>query len=159
MMSAAAGSAELGCEVAGRFRRVAYRFAGFFARPPVPCPGALPDGAVWREIAAPFEGVGVRLPALVGESPSPDDVQALARQLGVADADYWLYLTYDCWAGAIDFVYGLGSREGVPIPPVEASARDRVTAAYTGLMEQFGVPADRAIGFEPFERGYWGDDR
>ena len=136
---------------------MAYQFAGFFACPPVPRPVDLPVGAAWRGIAAPFVGVGVRLPALVGEVPPPSDVEAFARQLGIHAAARWLYLTYASWGGNIDFVYGLGSLDGVPIGPVEESAHEKVEVAYTGLMEQFGVSADAAMRFEPFERGYWGD--
>jgi hypothetical protein len=136
---------------------MAYWFAGFFARPVVPRPEALPQGAVWREITTPFVGVGVRLPALLGKVPPPADVQTLARELGLLAADRWIYLTYTCWAGQIDVVYGLGSRGGVPFGPVKESARQTVKAAYTSLMEQFGIPAETALRFEPFTRGYWGD--
>jgi hypothetical protein len=75
---------------------VAYEFAGFFARPSVPRPEALPEGAVWREITTPFVGVGVRLPALTDSEglPALADVQALARSLGVSAADRWVYLNY-----------------------------------------------------------------
>ena len=38
-----------------------YEFTGYFARPAVPQPVSLPTGAVWREIAVPFVGVGVRV--------------------------------------------------------------------------------------------------
>jgi hypothetical protein len=69
-----------------------------------------------------------------------------------------VYLSYVCWAGQIDFVYGLGSCGGVPFGPVkEDDAHDAVKAAYTGLMEQFGVSAPVALQFEPFRRGYWGE--
>lgn len=96
---------------------MAYQFAGFLASPRVPRPDVLPIGAVWRDIVMPFFGVGVRLPALLGKSPPRAEVETLARQCGVYAAERWLYLTYDCWGGAIDFVYGLGSRDGVPSVP------------------------------------------
>jgi hypothetical protein len=136
---------------------VAYEFTGFFARPAVPQPRTLPQGAVWRAIAKPFTGVGVRLP----DSDDrlllpPSETEALARQFGLDAAEFWVYLTYVCWGGDIDFVYGLGSRRGVTFGPVKDDTRDGVEAAYTGLMEQFGIPAAVAMQFEPFERGYWG---
>ena len=138
---------------------MAYEFAGFFAQPTVPCPGTLPPGAAWREITAPFMGVGVRLPSLLdGDTlPSPPDLHALATDMRLHAADRWIYLTYICWGGDIDFVYGLGCRGGVPFGPVKEDDHDKVEAAYTGLMEQFGISAEASLRFEPFMRGYWGD--
>ena len=142
-----------------RERRMAYWFTGFFARPTVQRPETLPRGGVWRDIATPFLGVGVRLSASGDdeELANPADVQALAGQLGLFAADSWVYLSYVCWGGRIDFVYGLGCRDGVPFGPVEESAHDKVKAAYTDLMEQFGISAADALRFEPFVRGYWGE--
>jgi hypothetical protein len=139
---------------------VAYEFAGFFARPTVLRPNVLPEGAVWRTITAPFVGIGVRLPTTDDPVvlPTPADVQALARSLGVFATDRWVYLNYVCWGGDIDFVHGLGSRDGVTFGPVEESDLDKVEAAYTGLMENFGISKVDALQFEPFTRGFWGDD-
>ncbi len=139
---------------------MAYEFAGFFARPTLPCPESLPPGGVWRDIDAPFVGVGVRLPSLIDDDtlPSPPDLHALARDLGLHDADRWIYMTYICLGGDIDFVYGLGSRGGVPFGPVKEDAPEKVEATYTGLMEQFGISAEVALRFAPFMRGYWGGD-
>jgi hypothetical protein len=139
---------------------VEYQFAGFFAQPTVPRPKALPEGAAWLSITTPFVGDGVRLPALIDPEVLPPlaDVQALARSLGVLDADSWIYLYYVCWGGDIDFVYGLGSRDGVPFGPAEESYRDKVEAVYTALMENFGVSTADALRFEPFMRGFWGED-
>jgi hypothetical protein len=136
-----------------------YEFTGFFARPGISRPMALPPGAVWREITSPFVGVGVRLPDSNDEPEllAPPDVEALARQLGLEAADCWVYLTYVCWGGDIDFVYGLGSHRGRRFGPVKEDEHGAVEAAYTGLMEQFGVPAEVALQFEPFRRGYWGE--
>ena len=138
---------------------MAYRFAGFFARPAVPRPAVLSQDAVWREIAVPFVGIGVRLPSLFREDDLPAicEVHALARQLGLEESDCWLYLTYICWGGDIDFVYGFGCRAGVKFGPVKEFAGDKVEGAYTGLMAQFGISADEALRFEPFERDYWGE--
>jgi len=137
---------------------VAYWFAGFFATD-FPRPAALPEGVVWRDIASPFVGVGVRLSARCDAAPRPPlaDVPALARSLGLDAAARWVYLDYVCWGGAINSVSGLGSRDGVPFGPVAESARDKVEDAYTGLMERFGVSKPDALRFEPFTRGYWGE--
>jgi hypothetical protein len=134
-----------------------YRFTGFFARPVGPQPVPLLPGAVWREIATPFSGVGVRLSGSDNRLLTQSEAEALARQFGLDAAECWVFLNYVCWGGSIDFVYGLGSRDGVPFGPVKETALDAVKTAYTGLMEQFGVSAAVALQFEPFRRGYWGE--
>jgi hypothetical protein len=95
-----------------------YEFTGFFARPAIPPPGMLPPGAVWREIAAPFAGVGVRLADSDNRALPLSEVEALARQFGLDATDGWLYLTYICWGGSIDYVFGLGSCGGVRFGPI-----------------------------------------
>lgn len=136
---------------------MAYEFTGFFARPAVPQPVALPPGAVWREIAAPFSGIGVRLPGSADRLLPPPEVEALARQFGLGAADRWVYLNYVCWGGDIDFVYGFGWHCGTAFGPIQEDARDAVEAVYTGLMGRFGVAAADALNFPPFIRGFWGD--
>jgi hypothetical protein len=144
---------------------MAYRFEGFFARPSVRRPDSLPHGVEWRTIDTPFVGVGVRLldadEEFVGsdELPEPTALRDLAIDLGLDAADCWIYLTYVCWGGDIDFVYGLGSCKGVPFGPVTESEHDKVVGAYTGLMETFGVSSEVALRFEPFARGYWDAER
>jgi hypothetical protein len=101
-------------------------------------------------------GVGVSLPSLLGNTPAREDVEALARQVGLAAADRWLYLTYICWAGQIDFVYGLGASGGVPFGPVEEDDEDGIKGAYSRLMAQLGVSEEDALHFAPFRRGFWG---
>jgi hypothetical protein len=128
---------------------MAYQFAGFFAQPAAVRLDSLPQHAIWRDIDAPFTVVGVRLPSLIGKSPTRADVQALARQPGLPGAECWLYLTYDCFGGEIDFVYGLGSRGGVPFGPVEEDNLGKAEAAYINLMARFGVSAEAAVRFEP----------
>ena len=144
---------------------MAYRFEGFFARPAVRRPATLPDGVIWRTIATPFVGVGVWLPDKddefggAEELPEPTAIQNLVTEIGLDATDCWLYLTYVCWGGEIDFVFGLGSRKGEAFGPVTESEHEKVEAAYIALMEQFGVSADIALHFEPFVRGYWDADR
>jgi hypothetical protein len=134
-----------------------YRFAGFFAKPWIDRPTSLPEGAVWRSVSVPFAGVGVRLPALIGQSPDPAEVERLLRQVGLHAATDWLYLTYDCWAGRIDYVYGLGVRSGHAFGPAKESDVSKVRAAYLELMGEFGVQPADALAFPPFVRGFWGD--
>jgi hypothetical protein len=134
-----------------------YQFAGFFARPPVSPPNRLPDDAVWRDVTVPFAGVGVRLPALLGKAPPAPEVMDLARRLGIDRARDWLFIVYDCWGGRIDYVYGLGTRDGQTFGPTEESAIAQVEGEYVVLMEQFGVLQQDALHFAPFERGYWGE--
>jgi hypothetical protein len=118
----------------------------------------LPAGAVGAEIRVPFVGTGVRVRSLFGEVPPANDVQDLARKIGVAAAHQWLYLTYDCWGGSIDFVYGFTSTDGILSTPVEDSSLDTVEATYLDLLSQFGITAAHAFHFAPFARGFWGDD-
>jgi len=134
-----------------------YRFAGFFAKPTIDRPLSLPDEAVWRTISAPFTGVGVRLPSLIGTSPNPDEVARLLQEVGLQSATDWLYLRYDCWAGRIDCVYELGSASGRAFGPVEELDVNKAKAVYLTLMGEFGVQPADALKFPPFVRGFWGD--
>ena len=79
-----------------------YEFTGFFARPAVPRPLALPPGADWREIDTPFVGVGVRLPGSDDRLLTPSEAEALAGQLGLDAAGCWVFLTYDTTPGYLD---------------------------------------------------------
>lgn len=133
-----------------------YRFAGFFAGPSIPLPKELPGGAVWREISIPFVGVGLRLESLIGESPEVSVIKALADQFGFSRAERWIYLTYDCWGGQLDFVYGLGVKDNVSFGPRESSEEDLVEEEYLGLMQAFGLEAPDALDFAPFRRRFWG---
>jgi hypothetical protein len=137
---------------------MAYEFKGFFAKPPVPQPVGLPTGAVWRVIGAPFRGVGLLLPEPFSRTPEVPEVWQLAHQLGLAGAD-WLYLTYLCWGGRIEFVYGFGACGDRTFGPVQESDPHAVEGAYTVLMGEFGVSAADAHYFPPFVRGFWGERR
>lgn len=134
---------------------MAYWFAGFFAQPVIRKPVNLPADASWREISSPFIGIGVRLEHLIGEQPTREAVKEIARELGLEESVCWLYLTYTCWAGKIDFVYGLGMRNGVPFGPLSESEQGRTELVYTNLMSHLGLLPEQAMQFEPFERGYW----
>ena len=136
---------------------MAYWFAGFFARPRFPQPGELPANADWRPLSAPFDGVGVRLPDLNGEEPTLETIRSLATQLGFDQSDSWIYLTYTCWGGRIDSVYGFSRSARGELGPIEESDGDKVEDAFVTLMEHFGVAASDARNFEPFRRGFWGD--
>jgi hypothetical protein len=136
---------------------MAYWFAGFFARPPVARPAALPPGACWKAIAEPFDGIGVRLPDLEGEEPPVETIEALAKQFGLGGATTWVYLTYTCWAGRVDSVYGLVRTPQEQFGPLGESDGDKVRQAYLDLMARFGVAEHDALDFPPFYRGFWGD--
>ncbi len=134
-----------------------YRFSGFFAQPRVDQPAVLPGRAVWREISAPFTGVGISLPGVAGKRPGPDEVRRLLAEVGLGDAANWLFIDYATWGGPIDCVYGLGSSTGRAFGPVDESARDAVEPAYLELMRAFGVALADALKFPPFVRGFWGE--
>jgi len=137
------------------FALMAYWFSGFFAKPSVEPPTTLPERAVWREIVSPFVGVGVLLAELQGERPSSEEVQSLVQRLGIDRAD-WIYLTYVCWAGSVDSVYGLGVCGGRPFGQVDEDRGTHTREAYIRLMGEFGVSPENAMRFPPFERGFWG---
>jgi hypothetical protein len=134
-----------------------YRFTGFFARPAIERPATLPAGAVWREVAAPFAGVGVSLPGLADDEPGPDKARRLLAEVGLGGATDWLFINYVTWAGPIDSVYGLGSSGGREFGPVAETADDNTRAAYLKLMGAFGVAPADALDFPPFLRGFWGE--
>ena len=137
---------------------MSYWFAGFFARPRLPKPEILPARACWRAIDAPFDGVGVDLPHLHGERPSVAEIEEMARDFGLAASTAWLYLTYTCWGGELDSVYGFGkSDDRGRIGPIDVGTGEQVEPAYLALMDHFGVAADDAMDFPPFRRGFWSD--
>jgi hypothetical protein len=135
---------------------MAYEFAGFFARPPLPQPTVLPPTAVWREIVSPFIGIGVRLPWLLGQEPTEAEVDGLAAQLGLGRADRWIYLTYDCWGGMLVGVYGMGTSLGQRFGPSGLTEGPQTgEATFLNLMSEFGVSPEGANNFAPFRRGFW----
>jgi hypothetical protein len=135
---------------------MAYQFAGFFAPSDVEIinPPALPAEAIFRKITTPFIGVGVRLPSMVGMSPSVDEVNALAVATGIAQARTWLYLGYDTW-GNIDWVYALGAQDGKEFGPIDDSNLETVENTFVEVMARIGVDAQNALQFTPFVRGFW----
>lgn len=134
-----------------------YHFTGFFARLALVCPARLPTGAVWREVTAPFAGVGVRHPNLTHDEPGSGEAARLLAEVGLDGETDWLFINYVTWAGRIEDVYGVGSRGGRAFGPIRASDDHEAGDAYLELMGAFGVPAADALQFLPFERGYWGE--
>ncbi|WP_073213236.1 hypothetical protein [Massilia sp. CF038] len=135
---------------------MAYQFAGFLA----PSDGeiinssALPAESLIRRITTPFVGVGIRLPSLVGMTPSADEINALAAATGIAQAKSWLYLAYDTW-GNIDSVYALGVQDGKQFGPIDDSNSQTVETTFVDVMARIGVDAKNALQFSPFVRGFW----
>jgi hypothetical protein len=134
-----------------------YRFTGFFVRPAIERPAALPAGVIWREVAAPFAGVGVYLPGLVGKKPGLDEARQLLAEVGLNGAADWLFIDYVTWAGRIDSVSGLGSSGGRAFGPVAESDGEKTRAAYLKLMGAFGVAEVDAFDFPPFVRGFFNE--
>lgn len=133
-----------------------YQFAGFLADTVLPEPINLPNGASWRAIDSPFRGTGVLLPQFIGKSPEAQEVQYLAESLGFSAAPRWLYLTYDCWAGEVDFVYGLGLGSESSIGPIEESDGAQAEI-FVRLMGFLGVEDWQAFALPFFERGFWAE--
>ena len=137
--------------------RLAYRFTGFFTRPPTEPPAMLPGGAVWREITTPFAGVGVRLSVLADDRPGAAEAIRLLAEVGLGDATDWIYARYVTWAGRIESVYGLGVSGGKAFGPIHATDEGEARDAYLTLMGGFGVTPADALSFPPFVRGFWGE--
>jgi hypothetical protein len=139
---------------------MAYWFNGFLARPSIERPTVLPADAVWREIVAPFIGVGLRVNVsslVADDEPKPDEARRLLAEFGLGIATDWLYLSYVTWAGEIDSVYGVGASGGREFGPVSGSDFDKARAAYLELMGAFGIAPADALNFPPFTRGFWGE--
>ena len=136
---------------------MAYWFAGYFAKPPLPVAGELPPGGVRREIDRPFRGVGVLVPSLYDADPPADGVRELARQLGFGPGTDWLFLRYVTWAGVVERVSGLGVCDGREFGPLSVAEPEGARETFLLLMAKFGVSAADALRFPPFERGFWGE--
>lgn len=134
-----------------------YRFTGIFARPIIKRPSRLPTGAEWRDIARPFAGIGVCLPALAGSKPGQDEARRMLAEVGLSSAVDWLFIDYVTWGGPIDSVYGLGASGGLEFGPFAESDGDNTQATYLELMNKFGVAEADALKFPPFVRGFWGE--
>ena len=135
-----------------------YRFKGFFVRPAFRLRGDIPAGAIWREINSPFIGIGIRLPDDESDEVkllTIDDILTLSRQLGFETAN-WVYLDYVCWGGQIDFNHGIASSNGLISRTVKAEG-EFAEAAFIQILEDFSIPSDVALNFEPFTRHYWGE--
>jgi hypothetical protein len=126
---------------------MAYWFSGFFARPNVQQPHVLPARACWRTITTPFNGVGVRLPELQGERPTVAVIGALADQLELSGSNAWVYLSYTCWGGKIDSVYGVArSEDGSRIGPLDEYEWEKCQETYVARMTplwHFGARCDQ----------------
>jgi hypothetical protein len=135
---------------------MAYQFAGFLVPSNIQITqhSALPGEALVRQITAPFEGVGIRIPSLVGMTPTADDVTMLAARIGITHARSWLYLAYDTW-GNIDWVYALGVQDGETFGPIDDSNLETVETTFVEVMARIGVDSKNALQFTPFERGFW----
>lgn len=134
-----------------------YQFAGFFITSRISMSESLQKNAIWRDIAAPFQGTGIFTSHLVGKDMAPEIVLSLAQEIGITGEDTWIFLQYDCWGGMIDYVYGMGVAKGTSFGPIEDSAHDTVEATYVELMERLDISAENSLNFAPFERGFWGE--
>ncbi|HJV02076.1 MAG TPA: hypothetical protein VJ752_16170 [Burkholderiaceae bacterium] len=135
---------------------MAYQFAGFLVPSDVELTqhSAIPAEAIFRRITIPFDGVGVRIPSLVGTAPAADEIKALAAATGIAQARSWLYLTYETF-GTIDWVYALGVQDGEAFGPIDDSNMETVGATFVDVMARIGVDSENALQFAPFKRGFW----
>jgi hypothetical protein len=132
-----------------------YQFAGFMAAARLPKPERLPQRSVWKDIRKPFIGVGLFLPEFIDKQPEPRLITQLASEYGFSASPSWIYLTYTCWGGSVDFVYGLGARNGHSFGP--DASDDFAESTYVELMKSFGLSESSASNFEPFYRGFWNE--
>ena len=137
---------------------MSYRFAGFLAPSATEIieVSSLPPDAIYRRVTTPFIGVGVSFPSMIGEEPSNDEVNKLAVAIGITQARSWLYITYDTWAGSIDWMYAIGAQQGVEFGPINDSNLETVRDTFIDVMARIGLGTEHAVQFGPFSRGFWG---
>ncbi|MDQ0038097.1 hypothetical protein J2W30_005884 [Variovorax boronicumulans] len=135
---------------------MAYQFAGFLVPTDqdLATSAAMPGEAICRLIVSPFLGVGIRLPSLIGKTPSVSQIHALASEFGVIKARSWLYIGYETW-GRVDSVYAAGVHEGTAFGPIDDSNIQTVEATFVEVMSRIGVNREQALRFDPFRRGFW----
>ena len=129
---------------------MAYSFAGFFIKVPSIEQTGILEGHVFREITQPFAGCGILTPSM--KASFADCTKYLSR-LEVSDRD-WIFLEYHTWAGPIDYVMAIGSRNGQKFGPTEGDG-EPATDAFFDALDAFGLSEGDGVVFAPFERGFW----
>ncbi len=135
-----------------------YQFAGIFvkefkisAEVPLDIPYTV------RKVNSPFIGSGISIPQYVSKNPSIEEVNNIVKKIGIKQDLEWMFIIYECWAGKIDDLFGYIKKPEKEIASIIESGKNKLENAYISFMKKFGVSKDEALDFEPFKRGFWGE--
>ncbi len=135
-----------------------YQFAGIFvkefqisAEVPLDIPYTV------RKVNSPFFGSAISIPQYVSKNPSIEEVNNIVKKIGIKLEHEWMFIIYECWAGEIDDLFGYIKKPEKQIVSIIESGKNKLENTYISFMEKFGVSKDEALDFEPFKRGFWGE--
>lgn len=137
-----------------------YIFSGVFSSQELELP--LPKDTaerVVRRIAHPQVKSGVLFPAQIKEhidrpNQATCDLVANLKNLGISDG-LWVY--FCCWGGTIDAVAAAKVSHSIIDMNSYSLIEDASDEELSALFGAFGIVIDSNGYFEPFVRGYWGD--
>lgn len=132
---------------------MSYSFSGFFIKNRHIHSNTFRKGHVYREIVGPFLGCGILTPNM--RASFPECIKYL-NNLGVSGSD-WIFMTYETWAGPVDYVMAIGMQAGNEFGPIEADG-DPAQQAFFHALDAFGLEEGSGVIFAPFERGFWDND-
>ncbi|AJQ93382.1 hypothetical protein [Gynuella sunshinyii] len=135
---------------------MAFQFSVFFVRG---CDekaiAVYEDVACIKSFDKPFSGIGISIPKFTSKDPELDELLALSKTLGLDESGDWAFMIYECFGGSIDYLYGYQNRKGAIYGPITEPSLEKVEDTYVEFMHNFGVGKNKALKFEPFERGYF----
>lgn len=139
-----------------------YRFCGLLVRDrDIAHAHNVPTGCVGRQIERPFLGSGIRVPEEM-DIVTDQEITDLAGRLGLGDEDTWVYLDYVTFAGRVAEFFGIVHKRSVEGKPILIDSRRAYDGdweeQYLKLMAEFGLSEGDTRGFDPFERGFWGEE-
>ncbi|MGB3638588.1 MAG: hypothetical protein WBA39_13580 [Rivularia sp. (in: cyanobacteria)] len=108
-----------------------------------------------KKINSPFIGSGISIPEYTSKNPSIEEINDIAKKIGIKQDLEWMFIIYECWAGEIDYLFGYIRKPENKIVSIIESSQDKLENAYISFMEEFKISKDEAFNFEPFKRGFW----
>lgn len=133
-----------------------YQFSGFFVKDTKPDQiNSLDEIEGIKLVEKPFKGIGISVPKFKSKDPSDDELFKLANDIGLTPKMEWMFIVYECFGGQMDYLFGYINKNNETIGPVQESAWDKLESAYIEFMHSFGIGKNKALKFEPFERGFF----